>query len=75
MSAKSDLYEFKMSLFYNGDPEEFFLFISNFQITLEASEMLAAGMKTHYLCTLVQVKALHQTNMFSAGVVVTTSKH
>ena len=29
-SKKSDLYEFKMTLFDNGDPEEFLLFIRNF---------------------------------------------
>ena len=71
----SDLYEFKMSLFDNGDPEELSLSISNFQITLEASEMLAAGAKIQYLCTLVQGKALHQTAVLSVGVRVTTSEH
>ena len=35
MSEKSYLYEFKMALFDNGDPEEFLLFISNFITTLE----------------------------------------
>ena len=29
-STTLDLYEFKMSLFDNGEPEEFFLFVSNF---------------------------------------------
>ena len=33
MSQKSDLYEFKSALFDNGDPEEFLLFIRNFNMT------------------------------------------
>ena len=33
---KSDLYEFKMSLFDNGKIEEFLLFIQNFNMTLKA---------------------------------------
>ena len=34
-SEISDLYEFKMTLFENGDPEEFVLFIHNFNMTLD----------------------------------------
>ena len=30
-SEKSDLCEFKMTLFDNGEPEEFFLFLRNFK--------------------------------------------
>ena len=30
MTEKLDLYEFKMALFDNGDPEELFLFVRNF---------------------------------------------
>ena len=41
----SDLYEFKMSLFYNGYPEEFLLFVHNFNMTLAASGTLEAGVK------------------------------
>ena len=36
-SQKLDLYELKMALFGNGDPEEFLLFVRNFNMTLEAS--------------------------------------
>ena len=34
MSSTSDPYEFNMSLFDHGEPEEFLLFIRNFNITL-----------------------------------------
>ena len=37
MSQKSDLYEFKMTSFYNSYPEEFLLFIRYFNINIEAS--------------------------------------
>ena len=35
-SEKSDLYELKIALFDNGEPKEFFLFVRNFQMNLEA---------------------------------------
>ena len=44
-SEKSDLYEFKMTLFDNGDPAEFLLFISNFNMTLEVSATLLSCKK------------------------------
>ena len=34
-----------MALFDNGDPEEFLLFVRNFQMTLKASGALAASAK------------------------------
>ena len=41
----SDLYEFKMSLFENGEPVEFLLFVCNFNMNLAASGTLDAGVK------------------------------
>ena len=55
-SAKSDLQEFKMALFDNANPEELFLFIGDFKITLKVSVTLAAGAKIQYLCTLIRGK-------------------
>ena len=43
--STSDLYEFKMSLFDNGDLEEFLLFVRNFNTTLVASGTLEADAK------------------------------
>ena len=74
-SAKSDLYVFKMCLFDNGNPEEFLLFIHNFQMTLGASVALTAGAKIPYLSTLVCGEYLYQIDMFSAQVGSTTSEH
>ena len=42
-SSTSDFYEFMISLINNGNTEEFFLFVSNFNMTLMASGMLEAG--------------------------------
>ena len=42
-SSSSYLYEFKVDLFDNGDPEEFLLFVWNFNMTLVASGTLAIG--------------------------------
>ena len=58
MSEKSDLYEFKMALFGNGNPEELLLLVRNFQITLEESVALAVSVKIQYLCTLLRGEAL-----------------
>ena len=54
-SEKSDLYEFKMALFDNGETEEFLLFLQNFKMTLEASVTLVARKTRQYLCTLLRV--------------------
>ena len=43
--STSDPYEFKMTLFGSGNPEEFLLFIHNFNMTLQASWMLDADAK------------------------------
>ena len=53
MPSLSGLYGFKMTLFDNGDPEELFLFVQNFNITLAVSEALVTGAKIQYICTLV----------------------
>ena len=47
MSSMSYLYEFRMSLFYNGNPEEFLLFVLNSNTTLKASGMLDTGANIH----------------------------
>ena len=52
-SEKSDLYEFKMALFENGETEEFLFFVRNLKMTFEASVTLAADANIQYLCTLV----------------------
>ena len=68
MSHTLDLYEFKMSLFYNVKLEEFLLFFHNFNVTPVASGTLEAGAKYQYLCTLVHGEALYQFDSLSADV-------
>ena len=53
MSQNSYLYEFKMALFDNGEPEEFLLLIMNFNLDPEAPVTLVASAKIQYLCRLV----------------------
>ena len=43
--STSDLYEFKMSLFDNGKPEEFLLSVRNFNMNLALSGTLEADTK------------------------------
>ena len=68
ISPTSDLYEFKMSLFENGEPEEFFLFVRNFNMTLAVSGTLELGAKYQYLHTLVRGEVLCQFDFFSSDV-------
>ena len=68
MQSLSGLYEFKMDLFDNGDPEEFLLFVQNFNMNLTASETLATESKIQYICTLVHGEALRQFYSLSADV-------
>ena len=56
-SSTSDLYEFKMSLFDNGKPEEFLLFVRNFNMNLVASGTLETGAKVQYRRMLVHGEA------------------
>ena len=67
-SEKSDLYEFKMSLFGNSDPEEFFLFIRYLKMAIKASVMLETVREVQYLRTIVRGEALRQFDSMSADV-------
>ena len=53
-SSTSNLYEFRMSLFYQSDPEEFISFVRNFQTTLAATGTLETEAKVRYLRRLVR---------------------
>ena len=57
-----------MSLFDNGEPEEFLLFVCNFIMNLAASGMLEVGAKIQYLCTLFRGEALRKFDLFSDDV-------
>ena len=59
-----DLYDFKIYLFDNVNPEEFLLFVCNFNMTLAASGMLEAGAKYQYLCSISCGEALGQFDLF-----------
>ena len=57
-----------MSLLDNGDPEEFLLFVSNFNMTLKVSGMLETSTKVQYLHIIVRGEALCQFEMMSDDV-------
>ena len=67
-SPTSYLYEFKTSFFDNGKPEDFILFVRNFNMTLTASGALEAGAKYQYLFTLFLGEVLRQFDLLSANV-------
>ena len=66
--STSNFYEFKMYLFENGEPEEFLLFVCNFNMTLTASGTLEAGTKLQYLRTIVRREVLRWFDLLSAYV-------
>ena len=67
-SEKSDLDNFKMVLFGNGYPEEFLLFVCNFNMALEVSGTFKSGAKIQYIFTLVHGEILHRFDVLSAEV-------
>ena len=73
-SENSDPYKFKMALFDNSNPEEFLLFVCNFNMNIEASGTLKSGVKIKYLHFLFRVEALHKFDMLSDEVESAGSK-
>ena len=69
---KLDLYEFKMTLFENSEPEEFLFFIQHFQMTLELAVTLTDSADIKYICTLLRGEALRQLGTFYIEVGSTT---
>ena len=67
-SSTLDLYKYSIYLFDHGKPEEFLLFIWNFQMTLADTGTLKSEVKVQYLRTLFHGKALHQFDLLSAEV-------
>ena len=66
MSSTSELYEFMMSLFDHGDPDEILLFVQKFQMTLASTGTLETEVKVQHLRTLVCGEALRQFGLLYA---------
>ena len=64
-----------MALFDNSDPEDFLLFVRNFQMTFEAPGTLATSANICYIHTLLCGKSLCQLDTFSVEVGSTTIAH
>ena len=65
---KLGLYEFRIALFNNGDPEYFLLFVYNFNKTLAVSGMLWKDVKVQYLHMIFRGEALYQFGFLSSEV-------
>ena len=61
-SEKSDVNKFKMNLFDNGKPEEFFLFMQNFERMLDPSVMLETNLKIQYIINLLHGEELFHSD-------------
>ena len=57
-----------MALFDNGNMEEFLLFVSNFNMNIEASGTLVTGANIQYLHMLVRGEVLGQFDSLSDNV-------
>ena len=64
-----------MDLFDNGEPEEFLLFIQNYQITIDELVTLGTGANIQYLCILLHGEAIHQLETLSVEVESLTIEH
>ena len=67
-SSTSDIYEFRMSLFDHGEPEDFLFFVQNFNMTLASTGTLQKNVKVQYLHTLVRGEAFCRFDLFSNDV-------
>ena len=74
-SQKSDMYEFRISLFENGEPEQFLLFQKKYKMMLDASGTLIADVKIQYLQTLLCGEALHEFDTLCVQIENTTTTH
>ena len=61
-------FTFKMSFFDNGEPDEFLLFMLNFNTNLTGSGALKEGAKIQYIFSIVRGEALRQFDLLSADV-------
>ena len=68
MFSTSDPYEFRIYLIDNDNPEDFLLFVRNFNMNLAASGTLETSAKIQYLRTVVHGEALRQFDSLSADV-------
>ena len=60
-----------MILLKNGEPEEFLIFIRDYQKALEATGAMSAIGRIRYLCTLLRGEALRNFNNISYSIVPT----
>ena len=60
IEKKLDMYEFKMALFDNVEPEEFVLFVWNFNMEIKSSGTINDNTKLQYLRTLLHGESLFQ---------------
>ena len=57
---KSEMYDFIMTLFENGELEYFLLFHIKYRMTLDASETLTVDAKIQYIHTFLHGEALRE---------------
>ena len=74
-SNTSDLYDFRILFFDHGKPEEFLLFVWNFNMTLAASGTPKTDAKIQFLCTIVCGEVLRQFYFLSADVKITETRN
>ena len=68
------MYEFKMDLFDNGDPEEF-IFVINVKMMIEAPGMFISNKNIQYLCTILRGEALRKFDTLCLQIISTTVTH
>ena len=54
------MYEFNMEFVDNRNKEELILFVRNYKMTLEASEIIKTDTKNRYLCIIISDRAMRK---------------
>ena len=71
----SDIYDFKMTLFYNNKTEELLLFVHILKMVLDASRTLADNVNLQFLNTIICGEVLQQVHHLCDKVGSTTMAH
>ena len=69
------MYEFRDSLFDNGETKDLLLFKQNYKMMIDIYGNLSESAKNKYLCTFLRDGALHEFESLCLHIVSTTTTH
>ena len=74
-SVGSETYEFKITIFENGAPEELLQFLTNGNKAIKVTGAMTAAVRINFLRTLLRVEALQEFDILASQNNGTTNAH